>query len=134
MAEIAYTPVPFNEGAPLDPALLMALQNNVKVAFTTSMDLSNSTGEKVYKIKSDCGKIKIGGLEGNKDGRVTVKVPTFTSEMIAVATVASATNLKEQITLEIKNPQDDGSFDIVARSSVSGRKEVWVNWHVSEQI
>jgi predicted RNA-binding protein with TRAM domain len=132
MAEIAYTPVPFNEGAPLDPALLMALQNNVKVAFTTSMDLSNSTGEKVYKIKSDAYKVKITGLGGNSDGRATVKVPGFTEEMIAVATVSSSTNLKEQITLEIKNVLE-GSFDIVARSSLPARKEIWVNWHVSER-
>lgn len=132
MADTTYTPVAFNEGAPLDPSLLMKLQDNVKVAYQTSMSLSNSTGETVYNVTSDCGREKIEGFKGNKDVRKTVTVPGFTDKAIVVATVSSTTDPKEQVTIQITNVLK-GSFDMIVRSSNASRNILYVNWHISER-
>ena len=127
-----YRPVVFNAGAPLDPDLLMRLQTNVTEAYTKAIALSNSTKSTEYSIKSDCGKDKIYGLKGNTHGNVKISVPTFTDKAIVVATPATTINPKEQITL-IAKEMSQGQFTIYAVSSDPGRKELTVNWHISER-
>jgi hypothetical protein len=127
-----YQPVPFNEGAPLDPSLLMQLQNNVTEAYTKAIALSNSTKNTEYSIKSDCGKEKIEGMGKNTTGSKTVTVTGFSSKAIVVATPALNDRPKEQITITIKSTSD-GQFVVNAVSSDPDRKELWVNWHISER-
>jgi hypothetical protein len=128
-----YQPVPFNEGAPLDPSLLMRLQNNVTEAYTKAIALSNATKTTEYSIKSDCNKSKVKGLGGNLHGKETISVPTFTSKAIVVATPALNIRPKEQVTVTITNIID-GQFDINVVSSDKDRKEIWINWHISERV
>lgn len=128
-----YQPVPFNEGAPLDPSLLMKLQANVQEAYTKAASLSNSTKSTEYNIKSDCDKVKVAGLAGNKHGSATVSVAGFTSKAIVVATPALNFKSKEQITITITGIAD-GQFVVNAVSSDSTRSEIWVNWHISERV
>ena len=128
-----YQPVPFNEGAPLDPSLLMRLQNNVTEAYTKAIALSNATKSTEYSIKSDCSKVKIYGLNGNKHGSAKVSVPGFTSKAIVVATPATDLKDKEQITI-IVNGMIDGQFTINVLSSLAIRKEMTINWHISERV
>jgi hypothetical protein len=128
-----YQPVPFNEGAPLDPSLLMRLQSNVTEAYTKAIAISNATKTTEYTVKSDCNKVTVTGLAGNKHGTVKVSVPGFTSKAIVVATPAQTnTRAKEQITIHITEMKD-GEFTINAVSSNSERKELSVNWHISER-
>jgi hypothetical protein len=128
-----YQPVPFNPGAPLDPDLLMRLQTNVTEAYTKAIALSNSTKSTEYSIKSDCGKIKIYGLGGLKHGSEKINVTGFKSTAIVVATPATTIRPKEQITLIITG-MSDGQFTINAVSSDPERKELTVNWQISERF
>lgn len=128
-----YQPVSFNEGAPLDPSLLMKLQSNVEQAYTKANSLANSTKNTEYSVKSDCDKIKVSGMAGNKHGSVTVLVPGFTSKAIVVATPALNFKSKEQVTITVTGIID-GQFIINAVSSDSTRSEIWVNWHISERV
>jgi hypothetical protein len=129
-----YQPVPFNEGAPLDPSLLMRLQNNVTEAYTKAIAVNNATKSTEYTVKSDCNKVKVSGMAGSKHGSTKVNVPGFTSKAIVVATPAhSNTREKEQITIHISEIID-GQFTINAVSSVSERKEMFINWHISERV
>ena len=128
-----YQPVQFNPGAPLDPDLLMRLQNNVTEAYTKAIALSNSTKSTEYSIKWECNKVKIYGLDGLKHGSEKVNVTGFTSKAIVVATPATTIKPKEQITLIITG-MIDGQFTINAVSSDPGRKELTVNWQISERV
>ena len=132
MADATYSQVAFNEGAPLDPSLLMKLQDNVKIAYTTAMTTSLSNKLTTYTVKTDCDKKQITGMANGKEAVARVSVPGFTKLAIAVATCSSNVGVQEQITLEIKNVVD-GSFDICARSTLSSRNEIWVNWHIAER-
>ena len=129
-----YQPVPFNEGAPLDPSLLMRLQNNVTEAYTKAIALNNATKSTEYSIKSDCGKVGVSGLKGNKDGTAKVNVPGFTSKAIVVVTPSYPnTRKKEQITIHITDIID-GQFSINVVSSDKDRGSLTVNWHISERV
>lgn len=131
MADATYSQVAFNEGAPLDPSLLMKLQDNIKIAYTTAMNTSLSNKLTTYTVRTDCDKAYITGM-AKTEAFVTVSVPGFTSKAIAVATCSSNVGAQEQITLEIKNVRD-GAFDIYARSTVPTRNEIYVNWHIAER-
>lgn len=128
-----YQPVPFNEGAPLDPSLLMKLQANVTEAYTKATELSNSTKNTTYAVRSDCGKIEVTGLGKNQHGKATVSVPSFNSSAIVVATPSASFKPKEQITITIKDTSE-GKFDIYAVSSDASRERIWVNWQISQQV
>lgn len=127
-----YQPVPFNEGAPLDPSLLMKLQSNVTEAYTKATKVENSTKTNTYTIKSDCGKEEVSGLTGNKHGKKTISVPEFGASAIVVATPALSFKSKEQITITI-TAVTGGQFDLNVVSSDPSREKLWINWHISQK-
>ena len=128
-----YQPVQFDEGAPLDPSLLMRLQDNVTTAYTKAIALNNATKSTEYSIKSDCGKVKIYGLAVTKHASEKISVPGFTSKAIVVATPATDLKDKGQITIFV-NGMIDGQFTINVISSSTSRKEMSINWHISERV
>ena len=128
-----YQPVQFNEGAPLDPSLLMSLQDNVTTAYTKAIALNNASKSTEYAIKSDCGKVTIYGLNVKNYVSEKINVPTFSTKAIVVATPATDLRPKEQITI-IVNGMIDGQFTINVMSSDPDRKKMTINWHISERI
>jgi hypothetical protein len=128
-----YQPVQFNEGAPLDPSLLMKLQDNVTTAYTKAIALNNASKNTEYAIKSDCDKVTIYGLNVKNYVSEKISVPTFSKKAIVVTTPATDLKPKEQITI-IVNQMIDGQFTINVMSSDPDRKKMTINWHISERI
>lgn len=56
---MAFNPVTFNEGAPLDPKALNDLQTNATIAYTQSNNLVNSSNGSQYTTIMDCGIVQI---------------------------------------------------------------------------
>jgi hypothetical protein len=133
MSENTFTPITFNEGAPLDASLLNMMQTNVAKAYSSSANISNASGSTTYKIKSDCGRVLVKGINTKIPGKETVTVTGFTDKAIVVATPAPGNVINnEQITVIVNNIQN-GSFDILVTSSSDKRTQTYVNWTISEK-
>jgi hypothetical protein len=54
---MAFTPITFNEGEPLDPSKLMNLQNNLVDMNSAIAGFKNSTQSETYQVQIDFGNI-----------------------------------------------------------------------------
>lgn len=113
---MAYSPVTFNEGAPLDPKALNDLQTSVTTAYTQSMNVVNSSGGIQYVPTIDCGSLEVDVTTANTPGKSSFTLnENFTdpSKIRVSATIVNGLGKDEQVTVSV--------------AGLSSGPTVWVN-------
>lgn len=101
---MAYSPVTFNEGAPLDPKALNDLQTSVTTAYTQSMNVVNSSGGAQYVPIIDCGSVVVDVTTANTPAKTAFTLnEAFTdpSKIRVTATVNNGLSKDEQVTVSV---------------------------------
>jgi hypothetical protein len=129
--------VVFNEGEPLDPDKLNKVQSNIVSVYSTTGLLNTTvTGiqGQITTSLTDSGKVLVTGMSTDKFGSVSVPVSgSFTSNAIIVATVAQTLGDSVEDILIYVGQVSGGSFKIAAKSSIANRKQVYVNYIITEK-
>ena len=129
--------VVFNEGEPLDPDKLNKVQANILNVYSTTGLLNTTvTGlqGQITTSLTDSGKVLVTGMSTDKYGSVSVPVSgSFTANAVIVATVAQTLGDSNEDILIYVGPVSGGSFKIAAKSSITSRKQVYVNYIITEK-
>lgn len=130
MAE-RFTPVVFNEGAPLDPSKLNDLQNNLASLVQDVGGLKNTTLDATYTIVMDAGyveldldKEKISEAEVKYNATIFKEVPQIT---ISVGSSISATT---DVRIGLKDARTKPTIQVIANTA---RTNFRVNWIATEK-
>jgi len=126
---MAIKSTPFNEGAPLDPAGLNNLRDDIVTTYTQSNNfISNSTinGQSQAQIfVGICGTVDLQFSSGKAGGKA-IPVSALTNPYITT-TIVSTTRLDEQITLYLM--QSGTGYNLYGISSnAKSNALITVNW------
>ena len=130
---MAYRPVKFNPGNPLDVNELNQLDSNiteaVNSATATLQNTLNEQGQLIKKVAIvSCGSAEVIGMTENTFGKVEVPISSTNFSQNPTVTVTIAEKMgSEDIDIYVE-PISATRFNIHARSNSKTRKTLKVNW------
>lgn len=90
MAKPTFTPIVFNEGAPLDPAQLNNLQTNITALYQDS-SLKDSSADGISALVRG-GQVSFGNMVAGERKRVPLNLPAIFADLAAPFVVATFRN------------------------------------------
>lgn len=130
MAE-KFTPVVFNEGAPLEPSKLNDLQNNLSSLVQDVGGLKNATAEATYTVVMDCGFESVDLVANTmKEVEVRYNAAIFTGIPQITMSVGSAISATTNIEIGLKDSTTKPTIQILSAVNRSGFK---INWIATEK-
>ena len=127
-----YTPVIFNEGAPLDPQKLNDLQINISNLVGDVGGLKSATLDAQYTVKTDAGYFKTDDLKTGSP--YTLEVPyssSFAGVPKIIASIGSAISSGEIVTVSVASSTSKPTIQVWTNKN---RGPVTVNWIAFEKI
>lgn len=126
-----YTPVVFNEGAPLDPQKLNDMQTNISNLVGDVGGLKNATVDSTYVLVTDGGTYMTDDLKTGTASETEVPYSaSFSGVPRIVASIGSALNSGEIVTVSIKSGDTKPIIQVWTNKS---RGPVRVNWMAFEK-
>lgn len=128
---MAYQPVVFNEGAPLDPSKLMELQANITGIVADVGSLKNQTETSTYTVLTDAGTYMTEALVAGTPHELDVPYSaSFSKAPRVIASIGSSIGSGEIVTVSVKDGDTKPKIQVWTNKA---RGPVRVNWMAFEK-